>query len=65
MDYWVTKDYNSYYDKTSYPIFAFYNGGVFKTTQTPSFKQKSSQKKTAANQYLITISDYRIREKVG
>jgi len=58
VGYWVAKDYNKYYDKTTYPVFAFYNGGNFKTTETSSFKQKSSWKKIASNLYQITISDY-------
>jgi len=63
VGYWVAKDYNNYYDKTTYPIFAFYNGGNFKTTQTSSFKQKSSWKKTAENQYQISISDFSDSDK--
>jgi len=63
VGYWVAKDYNKYYDKINYPIFAFFNDGNFKTSQTSSFKQKSSWKKTAENEYLITISDYRDSDK--
>lgn len=63
VGYWVAKDYNEYYDQTSYPVFAFFNGGNFKTSQTSSFKQKSSWKKTASNQYQITISDFSESDK--